>query len=197
MQWLRRLWQRIGTYAAHDDPLVEASNWIALVVAWNQPFYPLYLLPIAGWDSWPSLITFLSTPLFMAVPAVSRRWPLLGRAMLPLIGMANTMTSAKALGTQSGVEIFLIPCALIAAAMFRPSERMVGLPLVGAAFLIYWLMHGSYGLPFVTYDAAQYESLFTLNALSAATLSVFVGLLMAGVVATAEKRTGEGGSGRG
>ena len=37
------LWRRIERYAAADDPLTGASNRLALIVASNQPFYPLYV----------------------------------------------------------------------------------------------------------------------------------------------------------
>ena len=180
------LWRRLETYAAHDDPLVAAGNWIALVVVSNQPFYPLYLYAIVGDRLAPSLVTFLSTPFFAAVPAVSRRHPVAGRAMLPLIGIANVVVSAKAMGVASGVEMFLIPCALIAASLFRPSERKVGLPIVGLALAAYFVLHGRYGAPFANYSAAEYSALFSLNAVSAATLTVFVGLLLAGIVARGE-----------
>jgi hypothetical protein len=179
------LWRRLETYAAHDDPLVAAGNWIALVVVSNQPFYPLYLYAIVGDRLAPSLLTFLSTPFFAAVPAVSRRHPVAGRAMLPLIGIANVMVSAKAMGVSSGVEMFLIPCALIAASLFRPSERKVGLPIVGVALATYVFLHGRYGAPLGDYSATEYSALLSLNAVSAATLSVFVGLLLAGIVARA------------
>lgn len=184
---LSALWRRLEAYAAHDDPLVAAGNWIALVVVSNQPFYPLYLYAIVGDGLAPSLVTFLSTPFFAAVPAVSRRHPVAGRALLPLVGIANVVVSAKAFGVSSGVELFLIPCALIAASLFRPSERRVGLPIVGLALAAYFLLHGRYGAPFGDYSAMEYAALFSLNAVSAATLTAFVGLLLAGIVSRAEK----------
>jgi len=180
------LWRRLETYAAHDDPLVAAGNWIALVVASNQPFYPLYLYPIVGDRLAPALLTFLSTPFFAAVPAVSRRYPVAGRAVLPLVGIANVVVSAKALGIASGVEMFLIPCALLGACLFRPSERIAGLSIVGVALATYLVLHDRYGAPIGQYSAAEYSSLFALNAVSAGTLTVFVGLLLAGIVARAE-----------
>jgi len=180
------LWRRLESYASHDDPLVAAGNWIALVVASNQPFYPIYLYAIVGEQLTPSLVTFLSTPFFAAVPALSRRHPAAGRAMLPLVGIANVAISAKAMGVSSGVELFLIPCALIAACLFRPSERKVGLPIVGVALATYFFLHGRYGAPIGNYSASEYGALFSLNAASAATLTVFVGLLLAGIVARAE-----------
>ncbi|MBL8578244.1 MAG: hypothetical protein JNK47_13535 [Mesorhizobium sp.] len=175
-------WRWIERYADHEDPLARASNWIALVVASNQPFYPLYLYAVVGDRFIPSLLTFFSTPFFAAVPAVSRRHPFAGRVMLPLVGIGNGIVAAKALGPASGVELFLIPCALIAAALFRPSERLVGFVLIGTAFLSYFLLHGRYGAPLSSYTDAEYATLFSINVLSAAGLTVFIGLLLRGII---------------
>ena len=181
MNGLSRLWRRVTDYAAHDDPPTEAANWIALVVAWNQPFYPLYLWWIVGADKIaPSFLTFLSTPFFAAVPAVSRRHPLAARILLPLTGIANGIVSTKALGVASGVEIFLLPCALIGAALFRRSERVAGLAIVVLSAAAYFIPHGFYGMPLVAYSAADNAGMQGLNALSAATLVVFMGFLVSG-----------------
>jgi len=51
-----------------------------------------------------SFVTFLSTPFFLAVPAVARRSSLLDAAMLPIAGIATTVLSAKGrFGAASGV----------------------------------------------------------------------------------------------
>lgn len=183
------LWRRIVAYASHDDPLAEAANWIALVVAWNQPFYPLYLCAVVDSDKlWPSLLTFLSTPFFLAVPALSRRNPVLSRAMLVAVGSANTVLSARVLGVASGVEMFFIPCALIAAALFRPQERKVGLGLVGLDLALYLGLHGRYGAPLAAYTPGESAGMLGLNALSVATLTVFIGLLVAGAYGALETK---------
>jgi hypothetical protein len=147
MNILRHLWDRVAAYSANDDPMVAACNFISLVVASNQPFYPLYVYWTVSDYIWPTFFTFLSTPFFLAVPAIARRYPMAGRALLPVAGMANTILSAKVFGQASGVEIFLIPCALIAATFFRPSERMLAFLLIGAALLVYLGLSGKYGAP--------------------------------------------------
>lgn len=172
-----QLWDAIRRYIHHDDPRAARANLVALVVASNQPFYPIYLYFLVGPAIAPSFWTFLSTPFFLAVPALSRRNSLAGRALLPIAGIANTALSAKAFGTASGVELFLIPCALLAALLFRKSERLVALALVGAAFLVFQGLHDRYGAPFHLYDAAEYASFLRLNALSVGTLTVFIGFL--------------------
>jgi hypothetical protein len=77
------------------DHRARAAGSIALVVAINQPFYPLYLHAIAGAAATSAWLTLLSTPFFAAVPAIARHHSLLGRAMLPLAGVANTMLGVK------------------------------------------------------------------------------------------------------
>ena len=116
------LLQPLRAYADNRDPLAAAGNRVALLVAVNQPFYPIYVAWLVG-NAWPTLLTFLSTPLFLAVPAVARRSPQAGRALLVLAGVANTMLAAKAVGVASGVEAFLAPCVVLAGLLFRPGER--------------------------------------------------------------------------
>lgn len=176
---LGKIWRRVIAYAAHDDPLVRACNLIALVVASNQPFYPLYVYWTVSEYISPTFFTFLSTPLFLVVPALSRRSSIAGRALLPFAGVANTVVSAKAFGQASGVEIFLIPCALIAAAFFRPSERLIAFSLIGLAIFVYLGLDGAYGAPVHLYTASQYTAFLRLNAMSAGMLTVFIGLVAA------------------
>lgn len=181
LEMARKTWHRIAAYAAHDDPMVAACNLIALVVASNQPFYPLYVYWAVGEHISPTFFTFLSTPFFLAVPAVARWSPTAGRALLPLAGIANTALSARVFGQASGVDIFLVPCALIAAAFFRPSERLIAFILIGLAALVYLGLDGAYGAPVHLYSAFEYAAFSRLNALSAGTLTVFVGLVASGL----------------
>jgi hypothetical protein len=176
--------QRLGSYAAHEDPLVAACNLIALVVASNQPFYPLYVYLAVSQHASPTCFTFLSTPFFILVPAVARRSAVIGRALLPLTGMANTILSAKVFGPASGVEVFLIPCALIAAAFFRSSEKLVSFSLLGLAAIIFLGVHGRYGAPVHLYSTDEYLAFVRLNAVSAGTLTVFVGLVLSHLVSS-------------
>ena len=43
----------------NSDPLANAAGIIAIVVAGNQPFYPLYLHAIVGAAAWPAWLTLL------------------------------------------------------------------------------------------------------------------------------------------
>lgn len=182
-----KAWTWLRAYATHDDPPTAMANLVALVVVWNQPFYPLYILWGVSPVIWPAYFTFLSTPFFAAVPAVSRRSATGGRVLLCLAGLGNTALSAKVFGVASGVETFLIPCALLAVVLFRPKERLIALALVALALGAY-LLRGHYGAPAHVYSTEEYEALFKLNALSVATLTVFIGLLVAGRMAELEKR---------
>lgn len=179
----------IKTYAAHPDQRVEAANFIALLVASNQPFYPLYIWWLVSDQIWPSYYTFLSTPFFLAVPAVSRRNAVAGRALLPLAGIANGILCARLFGVQSGVEMFLIPCAVLAMLLFRPGERPVGYALTLAAFLAWFLLHDAYGAPAGVYTASEYTAFLRLNVVSAAALTVFAALMFSNILAEAEIRS--------
>lgn len=167
------LLDRLRAYPDHADPRAESCNWIALIVASNQPIYPFYLLWLVGGDWWVAVWTFLSTPFFLAVPAVARRHPAAGRALLPLAGIGNGVVSAKAFGTLSGVELFLIPCTLIVLLAFRRIEWrwIAGLCIVVLAVI---RLHGHYGAPFGRFDAVEYAAFFRLNLYSVAGLSCVI-----------------------
>jgi hypothetical protein len=179
---LRTTWCWIGAYAANPDPRVATCNMIALLVASNQPFYPLYVGFSVSQHIAPTLLTFLSTPFFLAIPAISRRCPVFGRALLPLTGLANVVVSAKAFGVASGVMIFIVPCALIAAAFFRPSERIFALALIGLALAIFLGLNGDSLVPVHAYSQTEYAAFVRLNALSASALVALLGLILSGLV---------------
>ena len=183
---LRRALDAGARYAAHGDPRVAAGNTIALLVASNQPFYPIYLYWLVSDTITPAWFTFLSTPFFLAVPAVARRSAVAGRALLPLAGIGNTLLCASLFGVQSAVEIFLIPCAVIALLLFRPSERLIAFGLCAIAFGAYFLLHDRYGAPMVAYTADKYTALARLNIVSASTLTAFAALVFSNLLARTE-----------
>lgn len=184
----------IRAYARHPDPRVAAANVVALLVASNQPFYPLYLFWLVSDDITPAWFTFLSTPFFLAVPAVARWNGLAGRALLPLAGIGNTVLSAWLFGTASAVEIFLVPCGVLTLLLFRPQERLAGLLLTALAFGAFLLLHDAYGPPMATYDATEYAALARLNLISASALTAFVALLFSNLLAEAERSAEAAGS---
>jgi hypothetical protein len=102
--------------------------------------------------------------------------------------MANTVMCAKLFGEASGVELFLAPCIMAAAMLFRRPERLVMLALVGLGLLAYVGLHGRYGTPYHLYSVAENARLFSLNALSAGTLVAFIGLAFANAIADIESR---------
>jgi hypothetical protein len=174
-RWLRR-------YAAHPDPATAAANLVALVVAGNGPFYPLYVLALIGWDRSGAWLTMLASPLFFLVPALSRRSPRAGRAALPLIGIANTVWCAALFGCASGEGLFLLPCIVLATLVFRADERWLALLVMGLAIssLIVLTEFPFSGLMVMSLDTAA--TLTRLNAISVATLTGFVSLTLMNVL---------------
>jgi hypothetical protein len=173
----RDRWRWIAAYIANTDPRVASCNTIALLVASNQPFYPLYVYSSVSRHIAPTLLTFLSTPFFLAIPAISRRSPVFGRALLPLTGLANVIVSAKAFGAASGVAMFMVPCALIAAAFFRPSERILVFALLTLALATFLGIDRYAPVPIHTYSQTEYAAFVRLNALSASALVTLLGLM--------------------
>ncbi len=179
-------------YASHPDPLVASANYVSLLVASSQPFYPLYFYWLVSDRIEPTFFTFLSTPFFLAVPAVARFSTVAGRALLPLTGIANTVLCARLFGVESAVEIFLIPCAVLALLLFRPKERIVGFALAGLAFAAFLFLRDLYGPPAVIYSGAEYEAFIRLNAMSAAALTCFTALIFSNLLADQQSRRSTG-----
>jgi len=175
MREIGRLFRAIAAYSHADDPLAGAANVIALCVLGNQPFYPLYVWWVVGDDGYASFLLFLSTPFFAAIPAVARRSSLAGRAMLPIVGIANTMLSVKAFGYDSGVTLFLGPCAMIAGMALRASERPAMLAILGLGFAAFAL-HDRLGTPVHHFAPEAYARFVSLNAWSVAGLTAFTAL---------------------
>lgn len=178
-------WARL---VGHDDPLVRAANVTALMLAGNQPIYPLYLWLLVGGAWWQAWVVMLAVPFFAAVPLVARRRPLLGRLLLAATGIANVIAASLALGAQAGVAVLLLPCAALGAMLFRAGERWAMLGIVGASMLS-WLVLAD--RPGTVFDAAQYAAIARLNALSALALFGFLGFVIGGAPRRAERHITE------
>ncbi|WP_158812616.1 hypothetical protein [Methylocapsa sp. S129] len=176
MREIKRLCAAIAAYSHSDDPLTTASNFIALCVVGNQPFYPLYVWWAVGDDGRTSFLTFLSTPFFLAIPWVARRSSRAGRAMLPIVGIANTILSAKAFGFASGVALFLVPCAMIAGMALRAQERKIMLGIIGLAIAAFAFVQNKLGVPLHIFSEEEYARFLSLNAWSVAALTGLVAL---------------------
>lgn len=168
---LASLWRLITDYAADKDSLTAASNRLALILASNQPFYPLYVRWVTGEANYALMLTFLSTPFFLASPWISKRFPGVGRLWFPAIGAINTFFCGFVFGNASGVEWFLLPCIVIALLSCRETERITlviyGLILMTALTIL----HGRFGAPLFEGQVAQ-PALRSLNIYSALALSV-------------------------
>jgi hypothetical protein len=171
--------EAVRRYAGHADPRAALANSVALVVASNQPFYPLYLYWAVSPTVWPSYASFLSTPLFLAVPALARRNALLGRSTLLVAGLGNTLVCRAMFGAGSGVDVFLFPCIALALLLFPRTERLLAFGFVAAAFAICLIPEGSIiALPH-RYGPSEYAAFQRLNFLSAAALTALIALLAA------------------
>jgi hypothetical protein len=169
-------------YVAHADPATAASNRVAMVIAGNGPFYPVYVLALIGWENAGVWLTMLASPFFMLVPTIARRHPALGRASVPLIGIANTVWCTMLLGSGSAVDLFLLPCIALTALQFRDEERWIMLSVLGLAVgaLIFLIEFPLIGL--MDLDAGQNAALLRLNTISVTTLTAFLAFTLAGLL---------------
>lgn len=175
-------------FARHRDPLVEASNWSAIIIGTHLPLWPLYVCWVAGSQAWPSSIcTVAFTPLFLLVPVISRRSGRAARIAMLCTGVANTVFTMWVLGRNTGTDLFFVPCAALASILFRRSERwlMLLFTLIPVAV---WYTLQFYPLGALHhYDERSARALFRLNALSIAVLIMAFGWLQADVYREMEK----------
>jgi len=177
---LKRLFMAVGAYVAHPGSREATANTVALVIVSNQPFYPLYVYwavsPVVG----PSFLTFLSTPLFVLVPAAMRRSSKLGRSLMLCAGIGNTLLCRFVFGSASGVGAFLFPCLMLAVLLFRRDERLYAVGFTVLCFGAYLLPVDAMAGPLHLYEQQEYAAFQRLNFLSAASLTVLIGWLFAG-----------------
>lgn len=168
----------LACYTANPDPLAATGNLVALVLAGNGPFYPLYVAYVAGLGGMPwLLLTLASFPFFLSVPALARVHSRLGRIALSLMATGNTVFCTWLLGEASGVGLFLLPCAGLSSLLFRPSERLLMLPLAGLPVAAFVFLHGNYAPAPYVYETAEYNGLLSMNAFSAAMITIFIGIV--------------------
>lgn len=168
--------RRLELYADDADPLIRVSNRLALILAANQPFYPLYVWRLSGALDPLLALTFISTPFFIAAPWVTKRFPAAGRLYFPAVGALNTFFCAYVFGSASGVELFLAPCLVIAALSCRAAERAALVTFVATLLGAFLFLHGRFDGP----DAARdgYHALLSLNAYSAAVLTAMAAWML-------------------
>lgn len=174
---------RLRAYAAHGDPATAMANAIALIVGWNGPFYPLYVVALAGAEVWPAVaLTALAAPFFLAIPALARRSSRAGRLALPLIGTANTLWCIKLLGPACGLQLFLLPCVMLAALLHRRSERPLLVLAAAGAVAAYALPERVLGAALIPLPPEVTSRLAALNEASVLALTVVIAWQLAALL---------------
>jgi hypothetical protein len=165
--------------AAHPDKLAAGCNKIAIVLASNAPFYPLYLYFILGRAGLP-LILFpaISLPFFAATIPISRRSSLWGRIWINAVSTIDSFYVTWLLGAASGTGLFLIPCITLAILSFRGAEFW---PMAVLACLPYGLLlltGWHLPPPPQIFTPAAYHSLVTLSEISVASITFVICTVM-------------------
>jgi hypothetical protein len=176
-------------YAAHDDPTAAAINIIALMLAWNGPLYPVYVIVLTGRDSLPwCLLTMLVSPFFYAIPFLSRISSRAARFALPVVGAANTLWCMKLFGLASGVGLFLFPCIILTALLYRYRERLLMFPLLGVMLALEFIPARVFGAPIILFSPDESAKLSALNAGSVAFLLGFIVLKLIDIARALDDR---------
>ena len=166
--------------AAHEDSLTEASNTIALVLASNTPFYPLYLYFILGRAGLPWLyFAAASFPFFCLTLWIARRNSTAGRVWLSIAATLNSIYVTWLLGEASDTALFLIPCISLAVLSFRRRERLPMLVCTALPFILFYFLQGHFPLPPARYSASAYHSLLVLNEVSVASITAVLAYIFA------------------
>ena len=168
------LWRRFVDYFDGADPTLRLAGAVSFVVATNQPFYPLYVWWVAGASAAvPSMVTWISTPFFAAVPAAGRRSAGAGKILLLAAGIGNTAVCSLLLGAGSGVELFYLPCLMLAYALFE--ERRFRIAALAASLIVVaGVMTVVRSVDGPAYAPAGNAALVRLHALSVAGLMIVV-----------------------
>ncbi len=166
--------------AAHPDSLTEASNTIALVLASNTPFYPLYLYFILGRAGLPWLFfAAASFPFFCLTSWIARRNSIAGRIWLSVAATVNSVYVTWLLGEASATALFLIPCISLAVLSFRRRERLPMLVCTALPFILFYFLQGHFPPPPARYTLSAYHSLLILNEVSVASISAVLAYIFA------------------
>jgi hypothetical protein len=162
------------------DPLTASAVTIAWVIFANKPFYPLYVWWFVGNGATAALGTLIAAPLFLAIPFLARRSPLLARAALPIIGAIDTLWETWLFGAASGTELFLAACLLLAAVSFYAHEIWWQRGVAVAIFLAFFAAHGRLGGPHYPWSPDELAKLLEINIFAVASLLTFIALRYAG-----------------
>lgn len=166
--------RKIENYISSSRPLVRANNLLALLVASNQPFYPIYVQLVAGPDGGATFLTLLTTPLFLAVPWLSHRHPELSLASVPVIGLANAILATLALGNAVGFELFILPCLVVAVLVADRETSKLVVPAAISALACFLYVHFADIAPLHLYTDDERASLRRLNQLAVAGLTIYI-----------------------
>ena len=165
----------IGFFHA-DQPEPHARNTIAAIVTGNIPFYPLYAALFVGWRTWPTLLAFLSLPLFILVPAANRLSGRAGRLMLLAAGLVDTGLCAQGLGLGSGVELFYLPIGLLPLVLYREETSAWRAGMIATVALVF-LFGRALGGSLATYTTLELGNLTKMHAVSVTLLCLVILIL--------------------
>ena len=113
---------------------------------------------------------------------MARRHSVAGLGISQLRELQTPCLCVKLFGVASAVELFLFPCILLAAILFRPAERVVAAFVLLTPFIAYLGLDWNFGPSVHVFSIDEYKSIIAVHAASVATLTAFIGLLFAAIL---------------
>lgn len=153
----------------------DAVVSVAWLIVANKPIFPLQVWWFVGVGTPAAYLTALSTPAFLAIALFGRRHPLAARVALPLVGAVDTVFATKLFGPASGMELFFVPCLLLAVVGFEPAEARWARALVATLFCAFVAFHGHHGVAWGPWSSEAAARLFDVVVYAVASLAAFIG----------------------
>jgi hypothetical protein len=170
----------LRAYAAHPDRATSLTNGLALMLGCNGPIYPLYVVALVGWHAGAlAFLCMFASPFFLAIPAVARRNATAGRLALIGVGTLNTVWCIKLFGPASGVGLFLLPCVMLAALIYRREERYLMFAAALVPFAAGLVPARLFGAAIIKLSPGLLERLTVLNHYSVSCLFVLLAVQFA------------------
>jgi hypothetical protein len=103
------------------------------------------------------------------------------------MGILNTVFTIWVLGINSGTEVFLAPCAALAALVFRKRERLLMVSLTLLPLGVWYLLQKYSLIPVHRYDSTAAHNLVVLNVCSIGVIIMLFGWFQADIYRRMEK----------
>lgn len=164
----------ITNYLSASDPRHAGANKVAFLAGAIMPFYPALLYWLAPGIGWWALVTVLTFPIYLLVPAIGRRNAMFGQQIFVGFILLNTLWCVTIMGGATNMPLYAISAVAMTVFMSGNRKLWMGICLVTLVISTRWWPFA----PLRPLNAADTAGAFLLNA-------VIVFAQVAGIARTA------------